>query len=80
MTDLSATPSEAFLPVDGDPLDVRLQMLANGYEPIPVSGKRPLLPGWPQVPINGNPFGPRAASGSIPGCEPPAHPCWISIF
>ena len=38
MTDLSAIPSEVFLQVDGNPLDVRLQMLANGYELIPVSG------------------------------------------
>jgi Bifunctional DNA primase/polymerase, N-terminal len=62
MTDLSAIPSEVFLPVDGEPLDVRLQMLANGYEPMPLSGKRPLLPGWPQVPINDEAV---RASGSL---------------
>ena len=77
MTDTSTTPSEVFLPVDGEPLEVRSAMLANGYVPIPLSGKRPLLPGWPEVTVNEQSFGNGAAWGSIPGCERRSHPCWI---
>jgi len=28
------------------PLEVRLAMIANGYNPTPLDGKRPLLNGW----------------------------------
>ena len=48
------TPSLAskFDPVELGPLDTRLAMLANGYEPIPVAGKRPLIDQWQSKEIN----------------------------
>lgn len=30
----------------------RLELLANGYEPIPVNGKRPTFTGWQKIPID----------------------------
>ena len=41
-----------FDPIELSPLDSRLSMLANGYEPIPVSGKRPLIDQWQSREIN----------------------------
>src|SRR6185312_8545176 len=49
---LSMTPSEysrltdGFDPIGMTPLEVRLAMIANGYNPMPLDGKRPLLNGW----------------------------------
>jgi len=34
------------------PLDSRLSMLANGFEPIPLNGKRPLIDQWPTRVVN----------------------------
>jgi hypothetical protein len=56
--DLSTTPSEhsrltdGYDPIGIEPLEVRLAMLANGYEPIPLNGKRPLLNSWQQIPLS----------------------------
>jgi hypothetical protein len=52
MTDLSATPSEVFLPVDGEPLDIRLRMLANDYVPLPATKKAVFLPDWSNITVN----------------------------
>ena len=41
-----------FDPIELSPLDSRLSMLASGYEPIPVSGKRPLIDQWQSREIN----------------------------
>lgn len=46
------TPSEysrltdSFDPIGMTPLEVRLAMIANGYNPTPLDGKKPLLNGW----------------------------------
>jgi hypothetical protein len=36
----------------GEVTDRRLKMLANGYAPLPVVGKRPPLNGWPTIAID----------------------------
>jgi hypothetical protein len=38
--------SDRFDPIGATPLEIRLAMLANGYTPIPINGKRPILDGW----------------------------------
>jgi hypothetical protein len=58
MTDTSTTPNEPFRPTDGyDPigmtqLEIRLAMLAGGYEPLPLIGKAPIPKKWEQIIIN----------------------------
>ena len=58
MTDTSMTPAEALRPTDrlrsdrDEPLEVRLAMLANGYEPMPLIGKAPIPKRWQQIAIN----------------------------
>ena len=52
MTDTSATPSESFAPVDMEPHAARSAMLANGYVPIPLDGKKPILNGWQNMTVN----------------------------
>jgi hypothetical protein len=43
---------ESFVPVDMEPHTARSAMFANGYEPIPLDGKRPLLNGWQNITVN----------------------------
>lgn len=52
MRDTSATPSEFFAPVDMEPHAARSAMLANGYVPIPLDGKKPILNGWQNITVN----------------------------
>ena len=52
MRDTSATPSEFFAPVDMEPHAARSAMLANGYVPIPLDGKKPILNGWQNMTVN----------------------------
>jgi AAA domain/Bifunctional DNA primase/polymerase, N-terminal len=52
MTDTSATPSESFAPVEMEPHAARSAMLANGYVPIPLDGKKPILNGWQNMTVN----------------------------
>jgi AAA domain/Bifunctional DNA primase/polymerase, N-terminal len=52
MRDTSATPSESFAPVDMEPHAARSAMLANGYVPIPLDGKKPILNGWQNMTVN----------------------------
>ena len=58
MTDTSMTPSEPRRPTDGfDPIgmtqrEVRLAMLAGGYEPLPLVGKAPIPKRWKQIIID----------------------------
>jgi hypothetical protein len=53
------TPSEysrltdGFDPIGMTPLEVRLAMIANGYNPTPLDGKRPLLNGWQNLVATG---------------------------
>ena len=52
MTDTSTTPGESFVPIDMEPQKARSAMFANGYVPIPLDGKRPLLNGWQNITVN----------------------------
>jgi hypothetical protein len=49
---MATNPIVKFDPIELSPLDSRLSMLANGYEPIPVAGKRPLIDQWQSRGIN----------------------------
>ena len=49
---MNATAPGPFDPIELPPLTCRLKMLANGYEPIPLSGKRPLQSDWPNILID----------------------------
>src|SRR5580692_8298205 len=59
MTDTSTKPNESFCPTDGyDPIgmsqrEIRVAMLANGYEPLPLIGKAPIPKKWEQIVIDG---------------------------
>jgi hypothetical protein len=58
MTDTSMTLGEPLRSTDGyDPIgmsqrEIRLAMLANGYEPLPLIGKAPIPKKWEQIIIN----------------------------
>jgi hypothetical protein len=58
MTDTSMTPAESLRPMDGyDPIgmtqrEIRLAMLAGGYEPLPLVGKAPIPKRWEQIIID----------------------------
>jgi Bifunctional DNA primase/polymerase, N-terminal len=49
---MTASPIPKFDPIELGPLEARLAMLANGYEPIPVAGKRPLIDFWQSRAVN----------------------------
>ena len=49
---MNATALEPFDSIELPPLTCRLKMLANGYEPIPLIGKRPLQSDWPNILID----------------------------
>jgi hypothetical protein len=49
---VNATAPGPFDPIELPPLTCRLKMLANGYEPIPLSGKRPVQSDWPNILID----------------------------
>ena len=56
-TDISTTqstplPTDRFEPIGVGPLEARLAMLANGYEPLPLIGKAPIPKRWEQIIIN----------------------------
>jgi hypothetical protein len=56
-TDISTTqstllPTDRFDPIGVGPLEARLAMLANGYEPLPLIGKAPIPKRWEQIIIN----------------------------
>jgi hypothetical protein len=59
MTDTSMTLGEPLRSTDGyDPIgmsqrEIRLAMLANGYEPLPLIGKAPIPKKWEQIVIDG---------------------------
>ena len=59
----SATPSESFAPVDMEPHAARSAMLANGYVPIPLDGKKP---------VSMTPFSPRAGTSVVDELIPSA--------
>jgi hypothetical protein len=63
MRDTSATPSEPFAPVDMEPHAARSAMLANGYVPIPLDGKKP---------VSMTPFSPRAGTSVVDELIPSA--------
>jgi AAA domain/Bifunctional DNA primase/polymerase, N-terminal len=48
-TKLSGTPTDSYDPIGMTPLEVRLAMVAHGYNPTPINGKRPLLDGWQNI-------------------------------
>ena len=58
MTDTSMTLSEPLRSTDGydaigmSQREIRLAMLANGYEPLPLIGKAPIPKKWEQIIIN----------------------------
>jgi hypothetical protein len=51
-TQLTPPPTDRFDPIGIEPLEARLAMLANGYEPIPLNGKAPTLNSWQRITIN----------------------------
>jgi hypothetical protein len=48
-TKLSGTPTDSYDPIGMTPVEVRLAMVAHGYNPTPINGKRPLLDGWQNI-------------------------------
>jgi hypothetical protein len=45
----TAIPTDYFAPIASTQLEVRLAMIANGYNPTPLFGKRPFLDGWQNI-------------------------------
>jgi hypothetical protein len=52
MTQSTPLPNDRFDPIGVGPLEARLAMLANGYEPLPLIGKAPIPKRWEQIIIN----------------------------
>jgi hypothetical protein len=51
-TSTLATPTDRYDPIGMGPLETRQAMLANGYEPLPLAGKAPVLNSWQFTAIN----------------------------
>jgi hypothetical protein len=51
-TQTTPLPADRFDPIGIEPLEARLAMLANGYEPLPLIGKAPIPKRWEQIIIN----------------------------
>ena len=47
-----AAPTDRYDPIGMGPLETRQAMLANGYEPLPLAGKAPMLNSWQSTAIN----------------------------
>src|ERR1700758_3743651 len=46
------TPTDRYDPIGMGPLETRQAMLANGYEPLPLAGKAPMLNSWQSTAID----------------------------
>ena len=51
-TSTPATPTDRYDPIGMGPLETRQAIYRNGFEPLQLIGKAPILPGWQSVAIN----------------------------
>jgi hypothetical protein len=62
-----ATPSDRYDPIGIGPLETRQAIYRNGFEPLQLIGKAPMLPGWQSVAINEAVIGDWANTGPNTG-------------
>src|SRR5689334_7492028 len=66
-TSTPATPTDRYDPIAMGPLETRLAIYCNGFEPLQLIGKAPILSGWQSVSINEAVIGDWANSGPNTG-------------
>ena len=62
-----ATPTDRYDPIGMGPLETRQAIYRNGFEPLQLIGKAPILPGWQSVAINEAVIGDWANTGPNTG-------------
>src|SRR5215472_2161832 len=66
-TSTPATPTDRYDPIGIGPLETRQAIYCNGFEPLQLIGKAPILPGWQSVAINEAVIGDWANTGPNTG-------------